>query len=64
MPPPPPRFTRSPCRSAAHACASDSDSCAAPNAAAVDAGVAVLEVVCVFVGLEEQRLQLQHVRRA
>eukprot|EP00965_Chrysotila_dentata_P257859 6213025-Pleurochrysis_carterae.AAC.1 len=41
-----------------------SDSRAAPNAAAVDAGIAVLEVVCVLVALEEQRLQLQHVRCA
>eukprot|EP00965_Chrysotila_dentata_P242838 6205083-Pleurochrysis_carterae.AAC.1 len=39
-----------------------SDSRAAPNAAAVDAGIAVLEVVRVLVSLEELRLQLQHVR--
>eukprot|EP00965_Chrysotila_dentata_P215902 6189059-Pleurochrysis_carterae.AAC.1 len=32
-----------------------SDSRAAPNAAAVDAGIAVLEVVRVLVGLEKQR---------
>eukprot|EP00965_Chrysotila_dentata_P091022 3005133-Pleurochrysis_carterae.AAC.2 len=41
-----------------------SDSSAAPNDAVVDAGVAVLEVFRVLVGLEKQRPQLQHVRRA
>eukprot|EP00965_Chrysotila_dentata_P017303 574173-Pleurochrysis_carterae.AAC.6 len=42
-----------------------SDNCAAPKAAAVDAGTAVvLEVIAVLVGLEKQRLQLQHLRRA
>eukprot|EP00965_Chrysotila_dentata_P035557 1183389-Pleurochrysis_carterae.AAC.2 len=41
-----------------------SDSRAAPNAAAIDARIAVLEVVRILVGLEKQRLQLQHVRRA
>eukprot|EP00965_Chrysotila_dentata_P258794 6213345-Pleurochrysis_carterae.AAC.4 len=60
------RSTRSPFRSAAHACALNPalDSCATPNAAAVDAGVAVLEIVRLFVGLEEKRLQLQRVGRA
>eukprot|EP00965_Chrysotila_dentata_P166711 5505037-Pleurochrysis_carterae.AAC.1 len=37
-----------------------SESHAALNAAVVDAGVAFLEVVCVLLDLEEQRLQLQH----
>eukprot|EP00965_Chrysotila_dentata_P105725 3492587-Pleurochrysis_carterae.AAC.1 len=41
-----------------------SDSREAPNAAVVDAGIAHHEVVRVFVGLEEQRPQLPHVRRA
>eukprot|EP00965_Chrysotila_dentata_P257439 6212888-Pleurochrysis_carterae.AAC.1 len=41
-----------------------SNSRATSNAAAVDVGVAVVKVVRVLVGLEEQRLQLQHVRRA
>eukprot|EP00965_Chrysotila_dentata_P243991 6205718-Pleurochrysis_carterae.AAC.17 len=38
-----------------------SDSRAAPNAAAVDAGVAVLVIVRILVGLEQQCLQLQQI---
>eukprot|EP00965_Chrysotila_dentata_P092775 3063379-Pleurochrysis_carterae.AAC.1 len=63
MPPPLPRSTRSPCRRQPTSALPASDSRSAPNASAVDAGFAVPEVVCVLVGLEEQRLQLQHVRR-